>query len=83
MNLELNLDAAKESALRNRATVAGKSLNEFVQDVLEEELIEATAADVRMPHDQWKARLHAFVARHKPTGYPMDDSRESIYPDRT
>ena len=29
--------------------------------------------------DAWTARLRAFAARHRPTGHPLDDSRESIY----
>jgi len=33
-------------------------------------------------HDVWLERLQTFVARQRPTGHPVDDSRESIYPDR-
>ncbi len=30
--------------------------------------------------DDWDEWLRAFAARHAPTGRPVDDSRESIYP---
>jgi len=38
--------------------------------------------NVELEQGDWQQRLRAFAARHKPTGYPVDDSRESIYPDR-
>jgi len=33
-------------------------------------------------HDSWAERLRSFAASHKATGHAVDDSRESIYPDR-
>ena len=32
-----------------------------------------------IPETDWTARLRAFAHRHRPTGFPLDDSRESIY----
>jgi Arc/MetJ-type ribon-helix-helix transcriptional regulator len=37
---------------------------------------------VDLEQDDWEQRLRSFAARHKTTGYLVDDSRESIYPDR-
>ncbi len=33
-------------------------------------------------HDSWSRRLRSFASNQKPTGHAVDDSRESIYPDR-
>ena len=35
------------------------------------------------PHEQWAGRLAAFAARQRPTGHAVDDSRTSIYSDRS
>ena len=32
-------------------------------------------------HDQWRARFDAFIARQRPTGHDVDDSRDAIYGD--
>ncbi len=32
--------------------------------------------------DEWINELKAIATSHAATGYPVDDSRESIYPDR-
>lgn len=35
--------------------------------------------DADMPQDAWAAALEAIAKRHRPTGMPLDDGRESMY----
>jgi hypothetical protein len=82
MNLELNLSEHQQAALARLAASAGTDISHFVQDVLAKELAERTEVKRPLEGEQWQQRFEALIARHKPTGHPVDDSRESIYPDR-
>lgn len=87
MEIKISGEAEK---LVQAALASGKyaSVDEFieamsqgVQKAKSESINGAAAAEES--HDAWQARLKAFVARQKPTGHAVDDSRESIYPDRS
>ena len=63
---------------------AYETVADFIAAVVREkgaELPEETAQP-RLEKARWVKRLHEIAASHEPTGYPVDDSRESIYPDR-
>jgi hypothetical protein len=83
MRLDLDISRDEQLRLEQQAAALGKGLAGFVASVLREQVDLGREVDHALPLEQWRARLQAFADRHKPTGHPLDDSRESIYRDRT
>ncbi|MFC1758932.1 hypothetical protein ACFL2H_09215 [Planctomycetota bacterium] len=83
MNLELNLSEQQQAALAELAQSAGTDVSHFVQEVIEKQLANEVETPPLLEQDVWQRRFEALIARHQPTGHPVDDSRESIYSDRT
>jgi len=59
------------------------SLVAFIEEAVEEKVngsasLESGVTDA----DEWIRKLNAIGQRHRSTGYAVDDSRDSIYPDR-
>jgi len=87
MTLKIPLEPATEARLRKRAAAAGKNPEDFVVEVIEEELaidepapsLEPASADKR---DAWLTEFHAWVASHPRLDHVVDDSRDSIYSGR-
>ena len=83
MTLHLSLPPETEARLRERAAAAGKDVETFVRETLEQRLAgEPPARRNGKSHEQWSAELRAWAASHDPTTHFVDDSRESIYADR-
>jgi hypothetical protein len=83
MTLELHIPPEQETLLRRQATAAGMEIAEYVMAAVQEKIATAPDAEQTLSTREWRARLEAIGRRHKPTGRPLDDSRDSIYPDRT
>lgn len=87
MTLKIPLGPTTEAELRKRAAAAGKKPEDFVVEVIEEELainepapsLEPASPDKR---DAWLAEFHAWVASHPRLDHFVDDSRDSIYSGR-
>ncbi len=84
MNLTLHLTPETEAKLKEQAALSGKSLETLALEALDDKL--AYLDDYTSPilsGEAWQARFDEFLAtlpRSKATF--VDDSRESIYPDR-
>ena len=83
MNIELTPEIQQ---IANAAVASGgyDSVADFIAAAVREKRADILVADHHSttPASEWSKQLHAFAARHKPTGHPVDDSREAIYPDR-
>jgi hypothetical protein len=83
MTLELSISREQEAVLMHQATALGMDVAEFVMDAVQEKIAAALHNDPTLSPQEWRAKLEAIGKRHSPTGRPLDDSRESIYSDRT
>jgi hypothetical protein len=83
MKLDLQISGDERALLEQQATALGQDVSRFVLDAVREKISAVEPAEPDLPDDQWLSRLKAFAARHEPTGHPLDDSRESMYADRT
>jgi hypothetical protein len=89
MTLNLKLSNEAETKLREQAKAAGKDVEGYVRDTIEEKLALAPAnlqTQTSSPpnaKDEWLARFDSWVNSHpiRPN-VELDDSRESIYAGR-
>ncbi len=87
MSVTIPFSSEIEALLRKQAAAEGKDVDTFIREVIEERL--AATADAAKTSEQWIAEFEAWMKRvadrqgSLPTGYTADDSRESIYGDRT
>ncbi len=82
MALYIQLPAETEAKLREQATAAGKELDRYVVEVVEEKLASSsgsTSGSGELTPEQWSAEWHAWAASHRKLNHTVDDSRESIY----
>ncbi len=82
MNLILNLSPETEAKLYEQAREIGKAPEEFALTVLQTSLAESAVAPSTLPLDEWLGRYDAWVTGHSSRNPHVNDSRESIYPDR-
>lgn len=84
MNLYVSLPKALETALRARATAAGKDVESYVLETLELAVVQEPASESRasLSHEQFRERLQQVIDLHPRGNLSMDDSRESIYAGR-
>ena len=81
MNLQIQVPANLEQALKLRASAAGKDVAAFVVDALREELTQGeqtteTPNPVESSFSDW---LSSWRQHAPKTNHFVDDSRESIY----
>jgi len=82
MNLILQLPPEIESKLVEQAARTGKAPEALALDALREQLsVEAVSPPTLSP-DEWLRHFDAWVSDHESRNPRVDDSRESIYPDR-
>jgi hypothetical protein len=85
MNLQLNIPQQLEDQLRLHASAAGQNVESFILQAVESTLAgppAAASSPPRPPREQWFSELKAWAESHPPVNHFVDDSRESIYPDR-
>ena len=81
MTLKITFSEDTEAKLREKAQAAGKDIEAFVRDAVEEKL-GANGQQANGAADPWLNALRAWAASHVPPGRGnrwADDSRESIY----
>jgi len=85
MSITIPFTPAVEAKLRERAAAAGKDLDAFVREAVEEKLgLPSTSG--KTP-GQWTAEFDAWMrevgsrALDYPSGFVVDDSHESVYED--
>lgn len=83
MNLVLHLTPELEARLDEQAKATGKSREEIAMTTLQGSLTEAAANGTAiMSLESWLHEFDTWVADHESRNPRLDDSRESIYPDR-
>jgi plasmid stability protein len=76
----LNIDDETFAAWRERAAAEGLSVEEWLKVKIDDETEPSEPVrKKRISDEEWRARLQAIADSHRPTGAPLDDSRDSIY----
>jgi hypothetical protein len=83
MTLVLQLPPETEAKLCERARQAGKAPETLALEKLCEGLDGDAPAPEILAGDAWLAEFNAWVASQQPRNPIFDDSRESIYSDRS
>lgn len=83
MTIELNKEV-ETLAITAAMSLGFQSVAAFVEAAVREKASMQEVDDKPSNDaDQWIEKLNAIGARHRVTGYSVDDSRESIYPNRS
>jgi len=82
VTIHLSLPPETEADLRERAAAVGKDLASFVREAVEEKLAAAESGRSTLSTEQRVGEWLRWTASHRPLGYVVDDSRESIYAGR-
>ncbi|WP_459555204.1 hypothetical protein [Lacunimicrobium album] len=78
--VKLNIDSETFNKWQQKAVARGLTVEAWLRQQVEPDLPKnPTVKASEMTPDEWSAWLKDFANRHPPTGYPVDDSRESIY----
>ncbi len=83
MQVEIPADI-EQIAKQAMMTGGYDSVADYIAAIVRENGVpSATPAGASSPSnaDEWINELKAIATTHAPTGHPVDDSRESIYPD--
>jgi len=87
MSITLTLPPEVQSLVEQQAEKVGLSIEDYVVARLRGGLESRHETDQgerrRLSDEQWKARLKAWADSFPPCNHVVDDSRESIYVDRT
>jgi len=88
MTLQITLPPETEAKLRERAAAAGKDIESFVEEAVEEKLAAQASREPGLSPSEkaarfsdWARSMGELVKKTTPPGYVADDSRESIYED--
>jgi hypothetical protein len=82
MNLVLQISAEAEAKLNEQARSLGKAPEALALEALQDRLSGEDASQPILPPDEWLRQFDAWVRGHESRNPRVDDSRESIYPDR-
>ena len=84
MNLSVNVPPSLEDVLKTQASAAGKDVETFVLETLEQALGQSTQQPLKLAltHEQFREKLQHMIDLHPGGNSSMDDSRESIYSGR-
>ncbi|SFH54110.1 hypothetical protein SAMN05421753_10182 [Planctomicrobium piriforme] len=74
----IQVDDETFAELRKQATERGLTVEDWLREsTLDSAALPDSASSAS--EELWRERLATFISIHRPTGVPMDDSRESIY----
>jgi hypothetical protein len=82
MNIELHLSESTQAALLRYAATTGKSVDDLIQEAVEQKVSELDEAVPSLSTSEWSERLRKWAASHPAQGHFVDVSRESTYDGR-
>lgn len=83
MNIVLHLPPETEAKLLEQARVTGQNVEALVLEALHERLDSAEPAPASpVSTEEWLQLFDDWVGSHESRNPRVDDSRESMYPDR-
>ena len=82
MHLILNLPPETEAKLLQAATELGKAPEAFALEALDEKLADEVSSEATISRQEWLRQFDEWLSSVKSRNPHVDDSRESIYPDR-
>jgi hypothetical protein len=82
MTLTLTLPPETEAKLTEQARALGKAPEVLALEAIDERLSSEPASSEILPIGEWVEQFHAWVKSHHSRNPNLDDSRESLYPDR-
>lgn len=81
MTVTLQLPADAEQRLREKAAEHGKTLEAYLQQLIEREARADNRAAGEVALERWTSAWRAWAANHRSLQAQADDSRDSIYGD--
>jgi hypothetical protein len=81
MTLTLHLTPELEAKLRELSVSTGRMPEDLALDAIQQNLAEEPNTPV-IPYEEWARLFDDWVKSHRSRNPHVDDSRESIYPDR-
>lgn len=75
----LTVDEQTYAVWSKQTAARGISVEQWLKDQTLSSRELKPGEQASLPDEQWHQRLVAFSQRHRPTGVPLDTSRESIY----
>lgn len=81
MTLTLNLTPEIEAKLRELSLSTGRKPEELALDTLQQNLIEESSTPA-ISYEEWVRHFDEWVSEQRSRNPNVDDSRESMYPDR-
>jgi hypothetical protein len=82
MTLTLNLTPEVEARLRKLSQSTGKLPEELALDLLERDLDIEDLDEPEISYEEWSKHFDSWVKEQRSRNPHVDDSRDSIYPDR-
>lgn len=82
MNLILNISPETEIRLREYVAATGKQPEQLALEALQDKLAADETSTGSLSTDEWLRQFDAWVGTLTSHNPNVDDSRESIYPDR-
>jgi hypothetical protein len=82
MNLTLHLTPETEARLKVQAALLGKRPEELALEALQDKLSGDAPSSPTLTTEEWLRQFDAWVSDHESRNPRVDDSRETIYPDR-
>ncbi len=82
MTLSIRISGDMESRLLEQARAAGKNIESYVADLLQEHASRGIEDVRELEADEWDRALDEWVNMHPNPEVLIDDSRESIYGER-
>jgi hypothetical protein len=85
MTVNISRPPETEARLRNQAAAAGKDVASLVREAIEEKLASGDSMEpsTGAGYEKWLLEFNSWVSSHRPVGHFVDDSRESIYSERS
>jgi hypothetical protein len=82
VNLILHLTPETEIRLQEIVSLTGRKPEELALEALQDKLSGEPGTPAALPIGEWLQEFDAWVRGHESRNPHMDDSRDSIYPDR-
>jgi hypothetical protein len=82
MNLTLTLTPETEARLKEQSNLTGKKPEQLALEALQDRLSGEPVSPPSLSAEEWLHEFDAWVRGHESRNPRLDDSRESIYPDR-
>ncbi len=82
MHLTLRLTPELETELKAQAALTGKPPEELILEALRDKFASEPMPTTKLSTEEWRRQFESWVGSLESRNPNVDDSRESMYPDR-